>query len=214
MNEKPTNARKFTLGHRDDIPFLLQDLGLTGTGVEIGVFEGNYSKVLLSNWSGKLYLVDAWGPVEGYADKSHQKNIYTAKHCLTSTLDNVFNFGDRATMIRAKSLDVVHMFADESLDFIYIDAAHDYENVKKDMEAWFPKLKKGGLFCGHDYVIDVPKEWFDAGVKQAVDEFAAAKGLEISITDEQSIVDQINADAAAKGSRDRLMAFPSWVMQK
>jgi Methyltransferase domain len=44
-----------------------------------------------------------------------------------------------------------------------LDANHSYESVKEDIEAWFPKVKKGGLFAGHDYI-----HW--AGVKKVVDE--------------------------------------------
>lgn len=55
---------------------------------------------------------------------------------------------------------------DESLDFIYIDALHEYEAVKKDIELWYPKVKKGGFICGHDYT-DTPSYF---GVIPAVNE--------------------------------------------
>ena len=42
------------------------------------------------------------------------------------------------------------LFQDNSLDFVYIDSAHDYEHTKEDLETWYPKVKKGGLFCGDD----------------------------------------------------------------
>jgi hypothetical protein len=40
---------------------------------------------------------------------------------------------------------------DEYLDFVYIDGDHKYEEVKRDIECWFPKVKKGGCIGGHDY---------------------------------------------------------------
>ena len=42
--------------------------------------------------------------------------------------------------------------ADGSLDFVYIDARRDYDSVKEDLNAWFRKVKPGGIFAGHDYV--------------------------------------------------------------
>ena len=49
------------------------------------------------------------------------------------------------------SYDVVHNFPDKYFDFIYIDATHIYECVKDDLTQYLPKLKDGGLMCGHDY---------------------------------------------------------------
>lgn len=61
------------------------------------------------------------------------------------------------------------MFEDDYFDFIYIDADHTYEAVKSDLESWYPKLKKGGIMSGHDYVEVTTSVPF--GVVQAVNEF-------------------------------------------
>jgi len=67
-------------------------------------------------------------------------------------MQSIKGYENRAFMIRALSNQVLDLFEDESLDFIYIDGNHTYNSVKEDMELWFPKLKKGGLFAGHDYL--------------------------------------------------------------
>jgi hypothetical protein len=55
------------------------------------------------------------------------------------------------------------LYEDNSLDFVFIDAAHDYDSVRKDISAWFPKIKNEGVIAGHDY--DCPD------VRKAVTEF-------------------------------------------
>ncbi len=63
----------------------------------------------------------------------------------------------------------------DSMDFVYIDARHDYESVLEDLNAWFDKVKPGGIFAGHDYVDGMLAQG-DFGVKSAVDEFFAESG--------------------------------------
>lgn len=65
---------------------------------------------------------------------------------------------------QGKSAEVARQFKDESIDFVFIDAAHDYDNVKADILAWLPKVKPGGIMAGHDYESDYK------GLMEAVNE--------------------------------------------
>ncbi|MBP0446095.1 class I SAM-dependent methyltransferase [Roseomonas sp. SSH11] len=58
-------------------------------------------------------------------------------------------------------------------DLIHIDAAHEYDPVRRDIENYWPLLRGGGIMIGDDY------PW--PGVKQAADEFAAVKGLQLEV---------------------------------
>lgn len=62
-------------------------------------------------------------------------------------------------------------FDNESIDCIWIDALHDYDSVKKDLIAWYPKVKKGGMLGGHDFNYDF------GGVPKAVHDFCVNNGL-------------------------------------
>ena len=53
-------------------------------------------------------------------------------------------------------MEAVELFEDNFFDYIYIDAAHDYNNVMKDINGWMSKLKTGGVMAGHDYYISAP----------------------------------------------------------
>lgn len=65
--------------------------------------------------------------------------------------------------ISGYSIESASRFSDLFFDLVFIDANHTYEYVKADVEAWLPKIKKGGTIAGHDYGLE-------GGVKQAVDE--------------------------------------------
>ena len=177
-----------------------------GKGVEIGVFKGGFSKEILNAWNGKLYMIDVWrGLGDEYEDMSNHNNHTEAYF---ETMKNISGFEERGIMIRSLSKDCVDLFENESLDFVYIDANHAYDFIKEDMNLWFPKLKKGGIFSGHDY-IDI--DWYNDpyfsengkdkfvfttntdgsscyngvfGVNPAVDEFCRENKYELNLTNE------------------------------
>ena len=173
-----------------------------GKGVEIGTFKGQFSKQIINNWTGTLYMVDVWREIkEGYIDSSNhgliKSNLYE------ETMNNIKGFEDRAIMIRATSEIASELFQDNSLDFVYIDANHAYDYVVQDINLWFPKVKNGGFVCGHDYInIDWDNDpnflnnqkdkhiWAQDfyhgvfGVNPAVDEFCKKNNYNPSITEE------------------------------
>lgn len=54
-------------------------------------------------------------------------------------------------VIPMKSVDAARLYQDHSLEFVYIDASHDYQSVKEDILTWFNKVKIGGIIGGDDY---------------------------------------------------------------
>jgi len=164
-----------------------------GKGVEIGVLRGDYSKIILERWhGGQLYLIDAWRHLDSYVDMNGQDDKYHYD-CLIQTCENIKPWQNRAHIIRMDSAASANMFPDEHFDFVYIDADHSYEGVVRDMKAWWPKVKKGGLFCGDDYIPDDGDIWLTIqgkepvyagkfGVRRAVNEFVAKNDLKVYST--------------------------------
>lgn len=75
-------------------------------------------------------------------------------------------FDGKCTVVRTDSITASYMMQEESFDLIFIDADHSYKAVKDDIRHWLPKMRKGGLLCGHDY----SNRKANAGVIKAVNE--------------------------------------------
>lgn len=169
---------------RSQFGHMLTKLGLTGQAAEIGVCEGGFSFCILESWPGTLHMIDCWEHLtEGYKDGCNSPaTVQEWRYKLVC--DTAKKYGPRAVIHRAFSHVAVKRFADESLDFIYVDANHAYEAIKADLASWWPKVKPGGIFAGHDY-LDGEHGGSDYGVKQAVTEFAAVNNLEVTVIPEQ-----------------------------
>jgi hypothetical protein len=136
-------------------------------GAEIGVYQGNLSRLLLKNIPGlTLYMIDSWAN-DTYKDNPKLHKIYDL-NCFTSfkmALEISNKYKNRTILFMGTSIKASTILEKETLDFVFIDANHTYEDLKIDTNIWLPKVKKGGYICGHDYG---NKDW--PGVKQAVDE--------------------------------------------
>jgi hypothetical protein len=132
---------------RDDLASLFAELGFT-RGVEVGVKEGAYSEVLCQrNPDLQLCSVDPYLVRDDYRDYRDQRefNSYYEKAKARLATYN-------CVILREKSLDAVRRFDDRSLDFVYIDGHHNFENCANDICAWTRKVRVGGIVAGHDYV--------------------------------------------------------------
>ncbi len=153
------------------------DNGLVG--VELGVYEGGTSAALLKALPDlHLIMIDPWR--EWAPDSSYHRdpkmgkkdNKQWAVH-RAEAISAVDPYRERTQIIQATGDEACHMFGrrewlgsyrPDLLDFVFIDANHRYDEAKKDIQDWLPKIKPGGLLCGHDY------GGRQQGVKQAVDE--------------------------------------------
>lgn len=100
-------------------------------GAEVGVLYGEMSAKLLERNDLTLYMVDS---------RTNDR--------LPTVLAR---FPERAKFLHMPSLEAAKQIPDGSLDFVFIDADHTLPGVSSDWDAWKPKVKPGGLLCGHDY---------------------------------------------------------------
>ena len=118
-------------------------------GAEVGVKEGRFISYLLAQFPElTMYAVDAWEDqpdgIETY-EEWDWGSIYRDYRKKTAPYRN------RVRELWLYSVEASKKIEDQSLDFVFIDAQHDYESVKQDIQLWRPKVKPGGLLCGHDY---------------------------------------------------------------
>ncbi len=155
---------------RDDMAKLFGELQLN-YGVEVGVELGLYSEVLLkANPNLDLYCVDPWladayDPDVHAVNKDQESFDARFKEC-----EERLGKYPNATMIRATSAEALDAFKDNSLDFVYIDANHDFPNFIFDIHNWMKKVRPGGIISGHDYAPFSYKK--HNHVKRALDAYA------------------------------------------
>jgi hypothetical protein len=169
------------LAFRGELPVLLARRRLIGCGVEVGVKRGEFSEQLLSRWPGHLLSVDPW--LSGGEDWVNVDNVEQPRHeaFYEETRHRLAGFGERSTIWRMTGAEAAARVPRRSLDFVYLDARHDYESVKQDLACWFDRMRPGGVLAGHDYIDGLLPEG-DFGVRSAVDEFFAARGLPVRHT--------------------------------
>ena len=163
--------------------------------VEIGVWKGKSAafmatEIFNSEKNIKFDCIDTWEGSEEHLDPNggfFESDLLKDKDFLYKHfLKNIEPVKNIITPIRKPSLEAVKAYEDDSLDFIFIDAAHDYENVLADIKAWYPKIKKDtGVISGHDY------SWCD-DVKRAVHDFFDPLNLKVQETEGCWVIANIN----------------------
>jgi hypothetical protein len=135
---------------RDDLGTLFKELNFN-EGAEIGVERGLYSEVLCkANPKLHLWGIDPWSKdayIPGISGVDQEQAGFEI--CYNEAVNRLKPYN--VTLIRKYSMDALDDFEDESLDFIYIDANHDFVNFTRDIDGWKNKVKMGGIVAGHDY---------------------------------------------------------------
>jgi len=124
------------------------------TGIEVGCFKGETSRILLDEIEGlTLHMVDPWKewPEDHTFYKTGMGKRTQAEwdEVYQEALSAVQN--RPAVVHRHTSQEAESGFQKATVELVFIDGGHTYEDVIEDIRLWLPKVKKGGLICGHDY---------------------------------------------------------------
>lgn len=120
---------------------------------EIGCKEGNTSMHLLKHCPQiNLVCVDLWDYVPGTFTTAYDSEYikWNFKEIKATFDKQVQPWKDRVVILQGVSWEMAERVEDGTLDFIFIDADHGYKAVKKDIQAWIPKVCEGGMITGHD----------------------------------------------------------------
>lgn len=119
--------------------------------VEVGSWEGFSAMAIgaaIGKLGGHLYCIDHWKGSVGteLLEEAKAKDIYKIFESNIKAL----GLWEYVTPMVMDSLTASKEFEDGSVDFLFLDGDHRYEPFKEDLKAWLPKMKEGGLICGHD----------------------------------------------------------------
>lgn len=153
---------------------LNQLIDLKAPVAEIGVAEGYFSAEILRWGVPYLYMVDNYGTISNqfgdganpqeWHDRNMNQALARAAQYSTATVE----------LLRGISWDMAGKVRNGHLGLLYLDGCHTYECVKKDLEAWVPKVKDGGYVAGHDFLNKA------YGVNQAVHDFCRQHGYTVN----------------------------------
>ena len=137
--------------YQDVYKRIVESVPSGGHIVEVGAWKGastSYLAVEAQHKKMRIDVVDTWA-----GSKEHMEMSEVIGNSVFGTfVDNLRPLINYINPIRTDSVIASKMYDEESLDAVFIDADHRYESVKADILAWMPKIKKGGILSGHDYI--------------------------------------------------------------
>lgn len=124
-----------------------------GIVVEVGSWVGESARKLAKGIrlfcpNTKLYCIDIWD--NAYFEKIPGLRKTARSIDILQTFERTMAKYPHTTM-KMSSVEAAKKFISQSVDLVFIDAEHTYEAVKVDIATWLPKIKVGGIMCGHDF---------------------------------------------------------------
>lgn len=137
---------------------LLEATPENGIFVELGAYKGKSTSFIVTEMLNrgrdiKFITIDTFQGDSGSTDK---KEVEAYKQVSVLKMEEEFDkntehLSENFEVFVDYSYEAAKYFDSNSIDCLFIDAGHSYEAVIKDIKAWLPKMKNGGIMAGHDY---------------------------------------------------------------
>jgi hypothetical protein len=131
-----------------------------GIGAELGVCRGvNAVQLIFRTKPSVLFLVDTWKISEKRRMAHDDPNLWYDDYfdSVTEIFNKEIKQG-KVILRKQDSTSFLDSLEDNSLDWVYIDAAHQYQHVSREIDLSIKKVKSGGHIMGHDYLTN-PQRW-------------------------------------------------------
>lgn len=118
---------------------------------EVGVKQGRTCAYVAGQCPGvHVVAVDPFKPVPNDVD---DYATWDFKQIRREFNENVREFAERVLVLEMLSVEAAEECTRRELpiDVVFIDAAHDYDNVMADISAWWPLVRPKGFLAGHDF---------------------------------------------------------------
>jgi len=139
--------RSITENDARAIIFLANRFNRNPQFLEVGCWHGHSTRFWaysVSKLGGLLNCVDHW---QGSLGTTYDEGTPFVRFEENLKQARLWSF---LKIFRMSSEEASLLFEDESLDLVFLDGDHLYESFIRDFESWLPKVKKGGILCGHD----------------------------------------------------------------
>jgi hypothetical protein len=160
------------------VPFIREVLPKHGVGAELGVFQGQFSPLLLKHTEAvTLHLIDPWYFLTanwhwGGGNRSTVDALVKILRTWKQQIEEkkvLVHVGDDREILKS--------FSDHYFDWVYVDSSHDYSHTVDELNILKSKIKPNGVIAGDDWQPDPVHRHH--GVFKAVNEFLEPNGYSI-----------------------------------
>lgn len=140
---------------RDELTWLAEQASKRRYIAEVGSYKGCTARAMADNTKGMVYCVDTFAGSVGEVEMARELAAHEPGWLFETFRRNTANLKN-VHIVKMESTVAATLAAAERMyfDMIFLDASHDEDSFRNDLNAWLPVLLPGGLLCGHDRTWD------------------------------------------------------------